>query len=453
MSLRANALGVTQPNIITQGDEIVVQMPGVKDPQKILKVLGTTAQLYFRPVLCGAPAYSPATSGTGTAKTTTTTTTPGAKKPKGTPYEVPPTCPSPYLYSAAADYVSNVGWDPGPYAVDPAYAHYKTTPITDDQKYEHQNVIFPSGVAGVPRYVLGPSLANGTIIKGANAVLGETGSWQVNFTLTGSGSTIFNKIAGTYYHALVANDLDGDIVSAPLIDATNFNGAGQITGNFNSQSASTLALDLNYGSLPVTLVAQTSETVSPTLGKSSLDAGLIAGLLGLVLVMLYTIYYYRALGIVVVTGLITTAAFLYGFISMLSASSYGLTLDLSGVVGLIVSVGITVDSYVVYFERLKDEVRAGHSVRASVDKGFRSAYRTILSADAVSFLGALVLWWLSVGAVRGFAFMLGLSTLVDVATAYFFTRPLVILLGRNRIVATARHVGIARGLAASEPTQ
>jgi preprotein translocase subunit SecD len=305
----------------------------------------------------------------------------------------------------------------------------------------------------VPRYVLGPSLANGTIIKGANAVLGETGGWEVDFTLTGSGGTIFNKIAATYYHALVANDLDGDIVSAPLIEAQSFQGAGQITGNFNSASASTLALDLNYGSLPVTLVAQTSETVSPTLGKSSLNAGLIAGLLGLVLVMLYTIYYYRALGIVVVTGLITTAAFLYGFISMLSASSYGLTLDLSGVVGLIVSVGITVDSYVVYFERLKDEVRAGHSVRASVDKGFRSAYRTILSADAVSFLGALVLWWLSVGAVRGFAFMLGLSTLVDVATAYFFTRPLVILLGRNRVVASARHVGIARGLAASEPTQ
>jgi preprotein translocase subunit SecD len=451
MSLRANGLGVTQPNIITQGDEIVVQMPGVKDPQKILRVLGTTAQLYFRPVLCGAPAYSPAA---GTAKaTTTTTTTPGAKKkPTSTPYQVPPTCPSPYLYSAAADYVSGA-WDPGPYAVDPAYAHDKTTPIIDDQKYEHQNVIFASGVAGVPRYVLGPSLANGTIIKGADAVLGETGGWQVNFTLTGSGSTIFNKIAATYYHALVANDLDGDIVSAPLIDAQSFPGGGQITGNFNSSSASTLALDLNYGSLPVTLVAQTSETVSPTLGKSSLNAGLIAGLLGLVLVMLYTIYYYRALGIVVVTGLITTAAFLYGFISMLSASSYGLTLDLSGVVGLIVSVGITVDSYVVYFERLKDEVRAGHSVRASVDKGFRSAYRTILSADAVSFLGALVLWWLSVGAVRGFAFMLGLSTLVDVATAYFFTRPLVILLGRNRIVASARHVGIARGLAASEPNQ
>ena len=163
--------------------------------------------------------------------------------------------------------------------------------------------------------------------------------------------------------------------------------------------------------------------------------------------MLYTIFYYRALGIVVVLGLVTTAAFIYGLISALGASSLGLTLDLSGVTGLIVSVGITVDSYVVYFERLKDEVRSGRSIRAAVDRGFRSAYRTILSADAVSLIGALVLWLLSVGAVRGFAFMLGISTLVDVVTAYVFTRPLVILLGRNRIFTEAKHLGVARGLA------
>jgi len=453
MNQRANGLGVSQPNIITQGNEIVVQMPGVKDPQRILKVLGTTAQLYFRPVLCGAPAYTKAKT-TTPATSSPTTTTPGAtrNKAKAAPYQVPPTCGSPYLYSSAF-YNARTGFDPGQYSVDPAYAHYATTSPLQDENDRNENVILPSGSTIAPRFVLGPALANGTIIKSAYATLAQTGGWQVQFALTGSGNVVFNKIAATYYHSLVANDLDGDIVSAPQIDATSFPGQGEITGNFNSSSANALALDLNYGSLPVNLVAQTSQTVSPSLGKASLDAGLIAGLLGLLLVMMYTIYYYRALGIVVVSGLITTAAFLYGFVSMLSASSVGLTLDLSGVVGLIVSVGITVDSYVVYFERLKDEVRAGHSVRASVDKGFRSAYRTILSADAVSFLGALVLWWLSVGAVRGFAFMLGLSTLVDVATAYFFTRPLVILLGRNHVIASARHLGIARGLAAAEQTQ
>ncbi|MFZ0059651.1 MAG: protein translocase subunit SecD [Acidimicrobiales bacterium] len=455
---RADALGVTQPNITTQGNEIIVQMPGVKNPKRILSIIGTTAQLYFRPVLCGAPAYTGATTTKAATKPTK-----GAKPSKGdksaanskaVPYRIPPSCSTPYLYTSA--YYSSAGggsYDPGPYAVDPAYASYPSTPITLDEKYRNDIVIFPAGtMADADRYVLGPALANGTIIKSAFATLSQTGQWEVEFSLTGPGTTAFNKIATTYYHALVANDLDGDIVSAPLILATSFPGSGQITGNFNQSSANALALDLNYGSLPVQLTPQTSQAVSPSLGKSSLHAGLLAGLLGLLLVMMYTIFYYRALGVVVVAGLVTTAAFLYGFISMLSASSFGLTLDLSGVTGLIVSVGITVDSYVVYFERLKDEVRAGKSVRASVDKGFRAAYRTILSADAVSFLGALVLWWLSVGAVRGFAFMLGLSTLVDVATAYLFTRPLVILLGRNRIIASARHFGIARGLATVEQT-
>jgi preprotein translocase subunit SecD len=271
----------------------------------------------------------------------------------------------------------------------------------------------------------------------------------VVFNLTSKGSTLFNAMASKYYGQLVADDLDGTVVSAPIIEATSFPGSGQVSGNFTQQSATTLGQLLNYGALPVGLEPQNTVSVSPSLGKSSLHAGLLAGLLGLLLVMLYTIFYYRALGVVVVLGLVTTAAFLYGFISLLSASSLGLTLDLSGVTGLIVSVGITVDSYVVYFERLKDEVRAGRSIRAAVDRGFRSAYRTILSADAVSFIGALVLWLLSVGAVRGFAFMLGLSTLVDVVTAYVFTRPLVILLGRSRFFTEAPIFGVARGLAST----
>jgi preprotein translocase subunit SecD len=187
--------------------------------------------------------------------------------------------------------------------------------------------------------------------------------------------------------------------------------------------------------------------VSPSLGASSLHAGLLAGLLGLLLVMGYTIFYYRALGVVVVLGLVSSGAVLYALIATLGHKE-GLTLDLSGITGLIVSVGITVDSYVVYFERLKDEVRAGRSIRSSVDKGFKSAYRTILSADAVSFIGAAVLYLLSIGAVKGFALMLGLSTLLDVATAYVFTRPLVILLGRNRLFTEARGFGVARGLGA-----
>ncbi|MGA8295485.1 MAG: protein translocase subunit SecD [Acidimicrobiales bacterium] len=438
MTSRADALGVSQPNITTQGNQVVIELPGVKDPKRILSIIGTTAQLFFRPVIAGAPAYTPTAAKKG-------------EKPKTAPYVTPPGPTSAYHWTSAYWSSANGGtFNCDGICEDPVYTSYPTTPITrDDPK---KIVIFnnPSGDYGAARLVLGPSQAAGTIIKSAFATLLTSGQWVVEFNLTGKGTTSFNKIAATYYHTPVANDLDGDIVSAPVIESTSFPGSGQISGTFTHTQASALALDLNYGSLPVRMVAQTSQAVSPSLGKASLRAGLLAGLIGLLLVMGYTIFYYRALGVVVVLGLVTTAAFLYGLISVLSASSLGLTLDLSGVVGLIVSVGITVDSYIVYFERLKDEVRAGRSIRVSVDKGFRSAYRTILSADAVSFIGALVLWLLSIGAVRGFAFMLGISTLTDVVTAYIFTRPFVILLGRNRVIASARHLGIAKGLA-SQP--
>jgi preprotein translocase subunit SecD len=236
------------------------------------------------------------------------------------------------------------------------------------------------------------------------------------------------------------------------MQSSSFGGKGQITGSFTQAQAQNLALVLNYGALPVQLNKQSVESVSPTLGAASLRAGLLAGLAGLGLVMMYTIFYYRALGIVVVAGLAVTSALLWAIVSFIGHTS-GLALDLSGIVGLIVSIGVTVDSYVVYFERLKDEVRAGKTIRSSVDKGFTSAFRTIVAADAVSFLGALVLYLFSIAQVRGFAFFLGLSTLLDVITAWTFTRPLVILLGRNRVVTEAKWIGVARGLAspAEEP--
>ena len=456
MTNRANALGVSQPSITTQSgvggrNDVVVDLPGVKDAQRVLSTIGTTAQLYFRPVLCGAPPYAaPRVSGSSSASSK------AEKAAKAIaaaiPYRVPPTCTGAYRYTSAyyvAGGTSGGGYQPpAQYVEDPSLASYKSTPSSLDERYKNQNVLYAApGGTGAARYLLGPAEATGTIIKSAYASLATNGQWQVIMNLTSKGSGIFNKMAAQNYQQLLANDLDGKIISAPVIESRSFNGSAQITGSFNQATANKLGTELSYGAFPVNLSVLTSTTVSPSLGKSSLDAGLAAGLLGLALVMIYTIAYYRALGIVVVAGLVTTAAFLYGLITVLGNTSTGLTLDLSGVTGLIVSVGITVDSYVVYFERLKDEVRAGRSVRASVDKGFRSAYRTILSADAVSLIGALVLWLLSIGSVRGFAFMLGLSTLVDVVTAYVFTRPLVILLGRNRIFTEARRLGVARGLA------
>jgi preprotein translocase subunit SecD len=178
----------------------------------------------------------------------------------------------------------------------------------------------------------------------------------------------------------------------------------------------------------------------------------VAGIGGLILVLLYTIAYYRILGVVVVSGLLTTAALLWAIVSALGHSAMHLTLDLAGVTGVIVSVGITVDSYIVYFERLKDETRAGRSVRTSVDRSFRGAFRTVLAADSVSLAAAVVLYIFAVGTVRGFAFFLGLSTLLDIFTTFFFTRPLVIMLGRSRWITEAGRFGVARGLAIGSET-
>jgi preprotein translocase subunit SecD len=441
MSDRVNALGVSQPNISTQGGNVVVQLPGVKNANQILSIVGTTAQLFFRPVLGGAPDY----------------TAPSKKTTPHPKYQIPPAPTGAYAWTAQYD--SGTGTSmalnvPAANLEDPIYATYQTTPSDDDPLYEHDNIILDGNTNcnGAVRCLLGPTYATGVIIKSAYASDTSSG-WIVNFTLTGSGSPIFNAMAKKYFGTLVSNDLDGVIVSAPLIQSTSFNGSGQISGgNFDSASTNKLALELNYGALPIALKPLTSQVVSASLGAASLHAGLLAGLLGMLLVMGYTIFYYRALGVVVVLGLLSTAGLVYAIIATLGHKE-GLTLDLSGITGLIVSVGITVDSYVVYFERLKDEVRAGRSIRSSVDKGFRSAYRTILSADAVSFIGAAVLYLLSIGAVKGFALMLGISTLLDVITAYTFTRPLVILLGRNRLFTEARGLGVARGLAASPTTE
>ena len=176
---------------------------------------------------------------------------------------------------------------------------------------------------------------------------------------------------------------------------------------------------------------------------------MISGLAGLALVMIYMIFYYRLLGVVVISGLAVTGALLWAIIAFMG-HSFGTTIDLAGIIGIIVSIGITVDSYIVYFERLKDEARAGRTVRTSVDKGFRSAFRTVLAADAVSFLGAAILYEISIGPVRGFALFLGLSTILDVVITYFFTRPFVILLGQRRTSGELGRMGMARGLGVAE---
>ncbi|MDE3081950.1 MAG: protein translocase subunit SecD [Acidobacteriota bacterium] len=426
---RVNGLGVSGATVNLQGKNIVVSVPGVSDARNVLAIVGQTAQLLFRPVLCEA---LPASK---TAKAVAT---------------LPP-CGASYLMSPqnlAVD--TNTGNPTNNIPPDPAYTNIASTTSANDNP--KKVVILPGLGTSSIRYVLGPSELSGTAVKSAIAQQNTIGAWVVNYTLTSAGSPAWDRVAQANFHGLLAIELDGVVQSAPLIQPnqtsfTSFGGQGEISGSFTETSAKNLALAMQFGALPVRLVALTTQTVSPTLGHSALVAGLGAGLVGLALVLLYTIAYYRLLGLVIVLGLAVTAALLWAIISALGHTALAPSFSLSGVTGLIVSIGITVDSYIVYFERLKDEARSGRSIRTSVDRGFRSAWRTVLAADTVSLLAAVLLYVIAVGDVRGFAFFLGLSTLMDIAITWYFTRPLVILLGR-RSSDSHSALSMAAGLAA-----
>ena len=427
---RVDALGVAEPDISRQGSSIIVQLPGVRDQDRALEIVGQTAQLRFRPVLNVLPAEDVPVTTTTVAPTTTTTvggtTTTTVAGATTTTAATTTTTTTP---SATA-----------------------TTPRSRDQA--NAIVILPEteGDEVVRRYRLGPTEMSGRAVRTARAVPPQAAEgWSVEVEFTSAGSTEFDELAKRFFNQQVAIVLDGVVKSAPQITSQDFGGRATITGGsggFGESEAKNLGLVLRYGALPVTLEQQTVQRVSASLGRDSLRAGVIAGVVGLGLVLLYLILYYRALGLVVVLGLSVSAMLLWSVIAFLGSNS-GLALSLAGVTGIIVSVGVTVDSYVVYFERLKDEIRSGKSIRSSVDRGFSRAYRTIVTADISSLIGAGLLYWLTVGPVRGFAFFLGLSTLLDLFVSYFFTRPMVGILGRNRVFTEARWLGVARGLAVS----
>jgi preprotein translocase subunit SecD len=424
--------GTTGATVASQGkNEISVSIPGEKNTQQVLATLGNTAQLFFRPALCYAP---PLTLAKGKPATTGPL----------------PTCAASSELTAAnlAVNTSTQQATNNP-PEDPQFATYKSTsPLSDDK---NATVLLPGTTAAGPqRYVLGPAGMTGTAVKSANAQLQNNGQWTVNLNLTGDGANEWNTLAQKQFHAIIGIDLDGQVISAPITlpgqqSFTSFGNAVQISGSFTENQAKTLATEFTYGALPVKLDRLTVQTVSPSLGKSSLQAGLISGLAGLALVMLYIILYYRLLGLVVLAGLAVTGALLWTIIAVLG-ESFNVTIDLAGVIGIIVSIGITVDSYIVYFERLKDEARSGRTVRSSVDKGFASAFRTVLAADAVSLLGAVILYEISVGDVKGFALFLGISTVLDIVVTYFFTRPFVILMGQSRGGNEASSMSMATGL-------
>ena len=435
---RVAGYGSSGASVASQGKgEVDVSIPGAKNVNQILANLGNTAQLLFRPALCYAVPYTVAKGGkpsTGALPTCSPSTALTKANLNVTPNS-----------NSTQGYTSNTSIQP-----DTQFTTYPSTTAAKDEKSATVLLPFSSESGqGTGRVVVGPAGLTGTAIKSASAQL-QSGTWTVVMNLTGTGSKAWDTLAAAQFHAIVALDLDGEIISAPITQPTasapsSFGGTVQISGSFTETQAKTLATELNYGSLPVKLDRINVQTVTPTLGKSSLQAGLISGMAGLALVMLYMIFYYRLLGMVVVAGLVVTAALLWAIISAMG-QGLGTTIDLAGIIGIIVSVGITVDSYIVYFERLKDETRGGRTVRTSVDRGFKSAFRTVLAADAVSLLGAAILYFVSIGSVKGFALFLGLSTILDIFVTYFFTKPFVILLGRSRGATEARGLGVARGL-------
>ncbi|HEX8803154.1 MAG TPA: protein translocase subunit SecD [Acidimicrobiales bacterium] len=471
---RVDALGVAEPEIARQGDAIVVQLPGVRNRDRAIELVGQTAELRFRPViqvLGPAPAdgSSDTTDTTGTTGTTggssdTTGTTAPADDTTGTSEGAAPAALAPGR-GGVAEGESAMGAQTDPTATtapadptattapagEPTTDPSGLTPREDDDADAQVVLADKEG----NRYELGPSLATGRIVESAQAEIPQ-GAWQVGLSMRGGENGIdkFNEIASQCFSQAptcpsgqLAIVLDSVVQSAPQIQAPSYSRDQiRISGSFSQSEAKNLALVLRYGSLPVELERQTVQTVSASLGEDSLHAGIVAGIVGLILVAAYMVLYYRALGLVVILGLGVWGALLYTLISWLGETR-GLALTLSGVTGIIVSIGVTVDSYVVFFERLKDEVKAGRTLRTSTERAFKRAFRTILAADISSFLGAAVLWWLTVGSVRGFAFFLGLSTVLDVIVAWSFTRPMVTWLSRNRVFTEMPVLGVARGLA------
>jgi preprotein translocase subunit SecD len=449
---RVDSLGVAEPEVIRQGDTIVVNLPGVRNQERALRIVGRTAELRFRPVvqeLGENPDLSP---------TASTTTVPGATTTSAASTTSSPATTAPATTATPATSAASVGATttppttaaPATSAAPPSTLPGGITPPEDD--LADATVVLPDINDPPEVFVLGPTALTGEGVASADAFFDQrSGAYSVQLDLTGSGSDAFDALAAQCHGGLaecpsgrLAIVLDGLVQSAPVVQQSSYQGEVSITGDFTQTEAEDLATVLRYGRLPVQLEPQAVQTVSATLGKDSLRAGVIAGLIGIGLVLLFMLAYYRGLAIVVIGGLMVSAAILFVIISLLSRTS-GLALTLAGATGIIVSVGVTVDSYVVFFERIKDDTRAGRSLKASAERGFQGAWRTIVAADVVSLIGAGVLWWLSVGSVRGFAFFLGLSTLIDLVVSWFFTRPAVILLSQSEHFAGSKVLGVRRG--------
>jgi len=436
---RVNSLGVAESQVTAQGtgnnQQIVISVPG-DTGTRIVDLVGQTAELRFRQVYAVGAASAKTTSTSSTSTTTVTVPKPGAKAtptPKAsTPAAVTPTFPT----GVSADLNTKFG------LLDCTKAANRQGGNIDDPSAP----LVACNRDGSGKYILGPAEVVGTDVASASANLDQTNGngWMVLLNFTGSGTTKFGAIT-TRVTKLpspqnqVAVVLDGLVYTSPQINQAITGGNAQITGNFTQLQASDLANVLKYGALPLAFDRGNVEQVSPTLGANQLHDGLLAGLLGLILVVLYSVFYYRGLGVVSVGSLSVAGGITY-LLFLLLGKWIGFSLSLAGIAGAIVSIGITADSFIVYFERLRDEVRDGRSLRTAVDTGWTRAKRTIIVADSVSLIASALLYFFAVGDVRGFAFTLGLTTLVDLLVVFFFTKPLVTLLARVNFYSSGQRL-------------
>jgi preprotein translocase subunit SecD len=450
MSSRVNGAGFNGASVTSQGDRLInVTVPG-KGSQEVLNLVGTTAQLRFRQVMLVASNYA-----TSATPTPTPTPAPSAKASASpNPSASPTPSPSPSPASSTTPQLATTADGQGNASL--------LTPTTKAQfdKLNCSNPKWKTEIYGNnpnawdnpdiqtvacyqgQKWALDKALVTGEMLKtgGSSTSLQSNGNWWVNLNFNGEGTKKFGQLSTEMYgkyagsstnpQNLFAIVLDGTPVAVPYMGAVLDTGTAQIQGTFTESQANNLSTVLNYGALPLTFHTQSILSVSPQLGASQLHAGLLAGLIGLLLVVIYAFFYYRGLGIVSVSSLAISGLLTYLAVVLLSLYE-SFTLSLAGIAGLIVAIGITADSFVVFFERLRDEVREGRSLRTAVEHGWHRARRTILVSDTVSFIAAAVLYKFAISDVQNFAFTLGLTTLVDVIVVFLFTKPMITLLART----------------------
>ncbi len=459
---RVDSLGVGESEVTTAGDnQIIVTVPNVQQDE-LVRLVGQTAVLRFRAVHAaeqvlppqptpaatvnhGTPSDEPTAGASETAQPPAEEpSTPASTEPSGTgnnkPLPALPTAPPVPLDKACVAPDGKgippdqaLEWQPSE-ACQAAFAEFtcetKVTEVADQG-------LFACNQEKNEKYLLGPTLIEGNQLTTAVAGIPQNNvNWVVNLEFNSEGATAFEQATREISQKSEPQNrfaivLDGVSISAPSVNEAIPGGRAEISGNFTQKSATELANVLKYGALPLAFDVSEVSNVSATLGGEQLRAGIIAGIIGLALVIGYCFWYYRGLGIVVVASLGIAGILTYACVVLLG-SSVGFALNLAGIAGIIVAIGITADSFVIFFERIRDEVREGRSLRTAVETGWRRARQTILIADTVSLLSALVLFVLAIGSVKGFAFTLGLTTLIDVVVVFLFTKPLMTLLARTK---------------------